>query len=408
MITLKNIALSGIERDIQSLINYSADKGINNIQFSNKAIFDVLSLHFSDIDKGEFLIDDTIIVPFENQKKFIYVLTVRSQNIYIKVCYLLDKQDRKEKTKNINNSFFNLKSLPLETSDDKNNKVLAIAKNIIDSSASYVLIDSNDEINSTNKTFIINAVNSLKDFLPVFILLPKTDSIEIEESTLDETEDVVVSTEIKQEENLNVLLKTNDTSELKVDSQETQVPSVKEEKPSTDSQKTNTSGINKLKIDGKFLKSIIKEYYITYLFIAAAALLISLFGLSFPYLLKQEKPTLGIIQLVGVIIVILLLLFVLISSSKCKLDKKFDKRLNKYYKWSTVVSFILGIIVGTGLFFALAYAKITVDITKYSFKYAIIAIIICGLSFIVVIFSTQIRYLILNIGNYFKSKKKKK
>ena len=131
-------------------ISFSYEKGqINRIPFEEKYKFAFLSLKDQALDKGEFFIDETKIYPNEDNEKTIFFLAVNSV-IKLGLCFLVNKAEKKEKVKFVQDELITLRDHPMNTDNDKNLKIAAIFAKICALLPSYVLINLNDEANFGN------------------------------------------------------------------------------------------------------------------------------------------------------------------------------------------------------------------------------------------------------------------
>ena len=123
------------------------EKGvINYIDYSSFYIYKFLKLKDQTLDKGEFFIDGVKIYPNENEDKTLFFLAVNSL-IKIDLCFVVDKNKKKEKVQFVQEQLLELKGFPLTTENDKNLKIAAIFEKIALISPSYVLVNLNDESN---------------------------------------------------------------------------------------------------------------------------------------------------------------------------------------------------------------------------------------------------------------------
>ena len=160
MIEVKDAVLSNYKamKDPFSFVLNSGQ--LNIINASEKYKFDLLKLKNIGLEKGEFLIDGIKVFPNESEDQTLFFLAVNSL-IKIGLCFVCKKEEKQQKVKDVQSKLVELRSLPTETEDDKQNKILQILQTSCSLSPSYMLIDYNDE---TNKT-----VNLSYQFLEQFV-----------------------------------------------------------------------------------------------------------------------------------------------------------------------------------------------------------------------------------------------
>lgn len=135
-------------------ISFSYDKGsLNIIDYSEKYKFDFLKLKDQSLDKGEFYIDDIKIYPNEDNENSIFFLAVNSL-IKIGLCFVVKKEEKKQKVQDVQSKLIELRTLPTDTEEQKQDKIVKILNTSCDLKPSYLLIDYNDETNkSVNLSF---------------------------------------------------------------------------------------------------------------------------------------------------------------------------------------------------------------------------------------------------------------
>ena len=197
MIELKDGLILGKGAPKQE-ISFHYEKGvINYIDYSSFYIYKFLKLKDQSLDKGEFFIDGVKIYPNENEDKTLFFLAVNSL-IKIDLCFVVDKNEKKEKVQFVQEQLFELKSFPLTTENDKNLKIAAIFEKIALISPSYVLVNLNDEANGGNIE-LSNQLEKYKDNFTIVVLNQKPKAIKEEKPIVEEPEVEMIDLEIGEE-----------------------------------------------------------------------------------------------------------------------------------------------------------------------------------------------------------------
>ena len=140
-------------------ISFSYEKGsLNVIPYNEKYKFAFLMLKNQSLDSGTFIVDGVTIFPNEEGEDSLFFLTVNSL-IRIHLCFVVAPSEKKEKVKHVQSELMTLIEMPLETEEDKNNKIVAILNKVDELSPNYILVDFNDPSNSKYE-FILNELNN--------------------------------------------------------------------------------------------------------------------------------------------------------------------------------------------------------------------------------------------------------
>lgn len=197
MIELKDGLILGKGAPKQE-ISFQYEKGvINYIDYSSFYIYKFLKLKDQSLDKGEFFIDGVKIYPNENEDKTLFFLAVNSL-IKIDLCFVVDKNEKKEKVQFVQEQLLELKSFPLTTENDKNLKIAAIFEKIALISPSYVLVNLNDESNGGNIE-LSNQLEKYKDNFTIVVLNQKPKAVKEEKPVVEEPEVEMIDLEIGEE-----------------------------------------------------------------------------------------------------------------------------------------------------------------------------------------------------------------
>ena len=146
MIEIRNAIISN-KKAPKEEISFSFDKGaLNTISYEEKYKFDFLKLKDQSLEKGEFYIDGIKIYPDENNEFSIFFLAVNSL-IKIGLCFLVKKEEKKQKVNDVQAKLIELRACPTNTEEEKQNKILKVLDTACDLCPSYLLIDYNDDVN---------------------------------------------------------------------------------------------------------------------------------------------------------------------------------------------------------------------------------------------------------------------
>ena len=185
MIELKSAIILGKNAPKEE-ISFAYDKGIiNQIDYSEKYKFTFLKLKDQALDKGEFFIDEVKIYPNEENEKTLFFLAVNSL-IKFDLCFVVDKAQKKEKVKSVQDELIALREMPTSTESDKNLKIAAIFDKISLIFPSYLLLDYNDELNQNN-TELVRQLDLRKDDYVIITLNKKSEEAK-EDGQEDEEE----------------------------------------------------------------------------------------------------------------------------------------------------------------------------------------------------------------------------
>ena len=156
----------------KTVVSFSYEKGqINYIDFSSFYIYKFLKLKDQALDKGEFFVDDVKIFPNENDEKTLFFLSINSL-VKVDLCFLVNKDEKKEKVKQVQEKLLELKNFPLTTENDKNLKIAAIFDKIASFLPSYILIDLNEDVNASNLE-LMSQLDKYKGIITVIVLNQK-------------------------------------------------------------------------------------------------------------------------------------------------------------------------------------------------------------------------------------------
>jgi len=332
--------------------SYSFMKGVFVLGQKEDYLFNFLSLKNQSLDEGSFVVDGVSIAPDEDDKQSLFMLKINSQNIVLLACFLIDKKYKSEQTSNITDSLYLLKDLPLETDEDKFNKVKSIINVVLQYKPAYLLFDKNNKVNNLNLTMV----------LPLLFELENKELVFIQETKVS---------------NLAPLKILKRKKEKKVEEKPEHL-SVKEEVKEK-AHNVRDDLVWFFKSTGAYYK----HNALASCFEFISILISFLFLMNVKYVLKDGHDSLGIVQLIGSIVCLIFFFVFEFLFVDYKFEKKAD---NTSFVLSIVfktINVFIGIAVALGLFFLLANFDIVVKLKEYNINYAIPAIIIGSLTLLV-------------------------
>ena len=128
-------------------VSFAFEKGsLNVINYEETYKFNFLKLKDQSLDKGEFYIDEIKIYPNEENEYSIFFLAVNSL-IKLGLCFLTEKEEKKQKVQDVQAKLIELRSLPVNTEEEKQDKIVKILSTSCELNPSYLLFDYNDDVN---------------------------------------------------------------------------------------------------------------------------------------------------------------------------------------------------------------------------------------------------------------------
>lgn len=153
-------------------VSFRYEKGqINYIDYSDFYKYKFLKLKDQALDKGEFYADDVKIFPNEDDENTLFFISINSL-VKVDLCFLVKKEDKKERVKQIQDQLLELKNFPLVTENDKNLKIAAIFEKIASFLPVYVLVNLNEDVNCSNLE-LASQLDKYKDSLTIVVLNQK-------------------------------------------------------------------------------------------------------------------------------------------------------------------------------------------------------------------------------------------
>ena len=334
MIELKSAIILGKNAPKEE-ISFAYDKGIvNQIDYSEKYKFAFLKLKDQALDKGEFYIDEVKIYPNEENEKTLFFLAVNSL-IKFDLCFVVNRNEKKEKVKSVQDELIALRDMPTSTESDKNLKIAAIFDKISLISPSYLLLDYNDELNQNNSE-LVRQLDLRKDEYVIITLNRKAATVKDEEVSEEEFEVMDLS-----------------IGEAQV--AQTQKTKKKKEK-----------FIDYPKKEGNFFKSLwktLKNNIMVFLSFVIPAIGVIAFVLLAPLYSKSENKVLIIPFIIT--IVICFSLYMLMTYKCTDFGSYKDKEANQERLYFFIINFLVtGLGYGLGFVIYILFKKFDTDISS--------------------------------------------
>ena len=146
MIEIRDAIISG-KLAPKEAVSFSFEKGtLNIVDYAERYKFNFLKLKDQSLEKGEFYIDEIKIYPNEDNSNSIFFLAVNSL-IKIGLCFVTKSEEKKQKVQDVQSKLIELRSLPTNTEEEKQDKIVKILNTSCELNPAYLLIDYNDDVN---------------------------------------------------------------------------------------------------------------------------------------------------------------------------------------------------------------------------------------------------------------------
>lgn len=174
MITLDNIVLEDEEGAVRPPLSFTIGKGLFGATYEDRGIYEALDFRFSKIKSGTISVDGTVLSK-DSASGSIFLLEVHSRDVVNMTAAfaLAPEDDANARKAAISKEISALRGMPYYTDDEKAAKMNAIVKILLSHGLSYLLLDSNDEVNGRHFTLITNILSAYFNDLTVIVLGPK-------------------------------------------------------------------------------------------------------------------------------------------------------------------------------------------------------------------------------------------
>lgn len=368
MISLNNISI--FKENEEQVVNSSMDfeAGIHYLDYTNKQIFNLLSISDSTFSEGQIQIDGISVFPKRDKKVFLGMFKINSSSFAITTCLIGERENEKNSVKEISKRISELKSIVPSSSQEievKFDKLLNILKEF---NCSYVLFDSNNKPNSINHQVLLSVINKYATDM-VFVLLKEAEkALEIEnDSSLEAQGNIIIDKKQAKQE------------EIKKETQPTII------------------------YDATTIKGFLFKYWSSLFFIAFSTMFTILFASIYPYLFNPH-PEKDIVMAVVVLVVgiVCFAISVLMIVDFLEELKHKDKVKALYVVLFEEIVIILGIGLGFLALFLFGSYRLLIDLADYRFIYALSALIIVPIYIAIPLLNKYV----LKLFDFFKLKLK--
>ena len=389
MVELKK-ALIGPKRKKISEVDLLVNNEITPIE--KKEVFQFLLLKDQYLEEGGFSIDGVNILPEIDDGYSLYSLKINSAFLVVNTLFLLKNENKKEKTKEINNTISSLKEIT-----DGHEKVNAIFNKLKALNVSYICLDYEDEVNKENRLLIDEILKNVTDLCVLTYEEPIIEEVVVTENNKEEITDNF-GDEI-------LVLDINDS----LPNQETKVK--RESKNPLNRVYSNQKSF--LKFDclktnkkGKFF-IFLKDNYSIFLF-----LLVSVMGfigslLLSPMFFSNNVPGFGVVFLIASLFCLVIHLLNLADVFHYQdIKDDYKKTRNIFGAISSAITLVIGSGLGVGFFFLIKNISKSLSANNYSFWHILPALGVFIFVLLAPLYIKYIRKLIAKIVKLFKKDKK--
>ena len=350
--------------------SFSYEKGqINYIDYSETYKFNFLMLKNQSLDTGTFKIDEKVFFPQEENEYSLFFITVNSLAKF-HLCFVDETKNKKEHVKTIQEALVKLRELPIETDEDKDNKVIAIFDCVQSLNPSYLLIDFNDSANEKEE-FLKGQLQKLQNST-VVIALNKKPVEEVKEEPV-----------VFQEEALEISIGAGSEHAFK----EKKEP---KKKAMVFKQKGESSF-------GKVFAQMFKENYMVFLSFLAPALGVIAFSLLSPLYAQTNK----VLLMPFIITIVICFVLYMIMTYKCA---EFENR-QQLIAYAIINAISILIAFGLSILFYVLFLNFDNDIKALNSKNVTGFVIAIILAIVLMTACLYVPPIVKSVLKLFKKKK---
>lgn len=407
MLKILNACISNSKKD--EITNIEFDLGIHQIKYDDRKIFNFLNLKNQYLTSGTFSIDDLKIIDDNDKTSRLMAFKINSKVFSVLCVFELSDEFKKEGFNNFKKDLIALKNLPLETNEEKIEKIKSIDNCIKAAKPIYITIDLNDETNSLQKDIILEEIKTI-EVNYVFVL-----ETLINKETLKED---IIEAEIENDIH-NFATGTFSTLPV-IEAIQTEQQSYEKEfegfysidtasvskKKNAELVMPSTNGEKKaitFKMLFSFTKLLVLNINLYYLFVFVFSFFVGLGALSCTYLIRTNHIS------IGVVLIVLFVLFTFVntyiySSTYAGVRKHLDRlyKINLY-----IILFLIATIAGLAASFGGLYLLNSINasiiINDFVFNDYIVSLVVFPVLIILCLLSCPLSKLYI-IWHKFKNK----
>lgn len=408
MLKILNACISNSKKD--EITNIEFDLGVHQIKYDDRKIFNFLNLKNQYLTSGTFSIDDLKIIDENEKTSRLMAFKINSKVFSVLCVFELTDEFKKEGFTKFKKDLVDLKNLPLETIEEKSDKIKRIINCIKLAKPLYLTIDLNDETNIEQKDFILEEIKTA-EVKYIFILEAlinketlKEDIIEAEiENNIHNFATGTFSTlpiiEAVQTEQQSYEKEFEGFYSIDTTSSESKKKNAELVRPTNDGAKKSIN----FKMLLSFTKLLILNINLYYLFVFVFSFFVGLGALSSTYLIRTNHIS------IGVVLIVLFVLFTFVntyiySSTYAGVRKHLD-RLYKIvlYIILFLIATIAGLAASFGGLYLLNSINASIVISDFVFNDYLVALIVFPILIILCILSSPLAKLYV-IWHKFKIK----
>lgn len=351
--------------------NYTFDKGINLLSDKDNELYKFITLQRPLFASGELYFGDELFYPNSDNHDSLIIIEIKSTSIILSAVFRVNEINKKEKVENIKTKLSVLKEQNANTSEEHINKIKNLSAVLFEEQCLYVIINNELKINQDRQKEIEACDSIFNDFITFKYEKPKAViKKKVNTSNEDKTLDIIVGTH-SDSPSIEQSIDTNDNKKVLYDNDKYEY----------------FDNFLKFPRDKKLIKQtglFIKENFKTLLFLVVPTLGLGLSSLLIPYYIKSNNTLVNVFLFIGLFFC-LIFFYMFEASIFDFLEHKDDAFLNSKYKYSTISSLLtslVGLSGGFGLFFLLPFIDKNMKISEYTFVMFIPVIVVSLLIFL--------------------------
>lgn len=377
MVELKSAIIVSNEAPNEK-IDIVFSQGIYSLSFAKKYLFDFLLLRNQALEEGRFFINGKKFFPQEEETERIVVMLIRSKIFVFAVCFVTSPKTNKL-IDGLQNELLASRLLPLETNQNRIDKIIATIKIIQKTNPAYFLLDWNNPINDSHREVLKQTIPWISSS-ETLICLEKNPNIKDQEAL----ETVIHDYQEDDEDEIYQIDIASGTIERK-------------------KQSTKSKLFQQKELFGKVFRANIVSYLLLFVSIAYMIVFMSIA----PYYITTGDIAFGVFLILSCVLFSIIAYFVTIMSfnfiNSAKSNRKILRIIALVYSYASI---LLAIIVGVIIFLALGTNTVLFNIENYKFAQAFAAIFIAIIHLLIPFFYSQLQKVNQKIKSFFIKKNK--